>query len=138
MPLQTVILRQVIRAHLMADPAVSGLVGGRVFGSHLSDSDVQSVEFPLTVFEFLSGFARWHRGVQSQSFELYGYSKASLDEAAQIYDAAFDSLQHCRVRIDAIADVGGIPRETQRPVDGWNDKVGAWFVRGRWIVTATG
>lgn len=122
----------------MADADIAAVVSGRVYGSHLSDSDVQSVKFPLIVFEFLSGFARWHRGVQSQSFELYGYSKASMDEAAKVYDAAFDSLQHCRVRIDLIPDVGGIARETQRPVDGWNDKVGAWFVRGRWVVTATG
>ncbi len=138
MALETVKLRQVLRAHLMADAAVKAIVDDRVHGSHLSDSDVKSVQFPLLVFEFLSGFARWHSAVQSQSMELYGYSKKSLDEAAQAYDAAFNSLQHSRVSLAGVTDVAGIPRETQRPVDGWNDKVGGWFVRGRWIVTATG
>ena len=138
MALETRLLRQVLRAHLIADTDVKALADTRIFGSHLSDADVQTVLYPLVVIQFLSGFARWHRGVQSQSFELYAYSKADQDEASELYDTVFNSYQQSRVELAGIPNVCGICRETQRPVDGWNDKIGAWFARGRWVVNATG
>jgi hypothetical protein len=76
---------------------------------------------------------RWHKGVAIQTMDLYGYSKRSGDEAAQVYDAVVEALQQQRVVIAGVDPVA-LPRETQRPLDGYNAVISAWFMRGRWTV----
>lgn len=128
-------LKQLVRAHLMADSAVAALVGARVYGVHLEDADAQTVlqSGPLVVYELLSGNLRWHGAVAIQTLEIYGYSKRSADEASVVYDAVTDSLQHECLSIPGIT-VTAIPREAQRPLDGYNTVLRAWFVRGRWTL----
>lgn len=129
-------LRQLVRGTLMADPVMADLVAGRVYGAALEDSAAETTlaSGPIAVFELLSGAARWHGHVATQSLELYGYSRESLDQAAEVYDAAFDALQHERLEIDGIP-MCGLIREVQRPLDGFNDKIRAWYVRGRWVAS---
>jgi hypothetical protein len=128
-------LKQLMRAHLLADSAVSALVGPRVYGVHLEDADAETVlqDGPLVVYELLSGSLRWHGAVAVQTLEVYGYSKRSADEASQVYDAVTDALQHECLNVPGIG-VTAIPRETQRPLDGFNTVLRGWFVRGRWTL----
>jgi hypothetical protein len=131
----TVQLKALLRRYLIADPGVAALAGERVYGAHLEDDDAGTTlqAGPLLVYEFLSGVLRWHAAVSLQTVELYAYSKNSGDEAAQLYDAAADALQHTRVAVNGVDPVA-LPRETQRPLDGYNPRLDAWFVRGRWTV----
>lgn len=128
-------LKQLLRAYLQADAAVAALVGEHVYGVHLEDADAQTVlqSKPLVVYELLSGVMRWHKGVSIQTMDVYGYSKRSGDEASQVYDAVAEALQHQRVQVAGIDPVA-LPRETQRPLDGYNPVLDAWYVRARWTV----
>ena len=131
----TVQLKALLRRYLLADTAVAALAGERVYGAHLEDDDAGTVlqAGPLVVYEFVSGVLRWHAAVSLQTVEVYAYSKRSGDEAAQLYDACANALQHSRVIVDGVDPVA-LPRETQRPLDGYNARLDAWFVRGRWTV----
>jgi hypothetical protein len=130
-------LKQLIRTHLIADADVAALVGDRVYSAHLSDADAPTVlqDGPLVVFEMLSGVLRWHGAVAIQTFDIYGYSKRNNAEASRVYDAVTATLQHECVRVTGI-DLAIVTRETQRPLDGYNQVLDAWFVRGRWTVEA--
>jgi len=127
-------LKQLIREHLIGVTAVEALVSDRVYGTHLEDADAQTVltDGPLIVFELISGNLRWHGGVGAQAFELYAYSKRNNAEASIVYDAAVVAMQHECLQITGI-DVSAVTRETQRPLDGFNGVLDAWFVRGRWV-----
>jgi hypothetical protein len=122
----------------MDDATVAAVVAERVFGRSLSDADGETVlkSGQLLVFELLSGDSRSSGQVATQTFELYGYSKRSMDQASEAYDVAFDALQHSRLQVAGIS-VCGLAREVQRPVDGFNERLKAWFVRGRWSVAMT-
>lgn len=128
-------LRALIRRYLLADASVAALAGERVYGAHLEDSDAGTVltDGPLVVYEFLSGVLRWHAAVSIQTVEVYAYSKRSGDEAAQLYDACTDAMQHSRLAVNGVDPVA-LCRETQRPLDGYNGRLDAWYVRGRWTV----
>ena len=128
-------LKQLIRAHLMADPGVKALVDARVYGVHLEDADAGTVlqSGPLVVYELLSGNLRWHGAVAIQTVEVYGYSKRTADEASAVYDSVADSLQSECLKIPGIS-VTAVAREVQRPVDGYNSQLRAWFARGRWLL----
>jgi len=130
----------VIRGYLLADPAIATLVSDRVFTSHLEDADEANDilgDGPIIVFEFLSGSQRAHGSLQGQTFELYGYSKASSDEASRAYDLANDRLHEECCKITGIP-MAGVTREIQRPVAQYNRVLRAWFMRGRWTYTAAG
>lgn len=137
MPSEIATLKQILRGTLLADPTVSGLVSSRVYGVHLQSADAATVltDGPLVVFEMLAGFAAWHGSVMRQTVEIYAYSKRSSDEATQVYDAAFNAIQHSRVSVDGVV-MRALSREVQRPLDGWNNDLRAWFVRGRWSMSA--
>jgi hypothetical protein len=136
MALATRDAKRLLRGFLLTKPEIVDLVDDRVFGAHIMDSDIETTTFPLVVFEFLSGRASWDTAVQAQTMEIYSYSKRSADEAAQIYDALFDAIQHERLVVAGIS-VKALIREVQRPVDGWNQNVRGWFVRGRWLLSSS-
>lgn len=127
-------LKQLLRNSLLGNTGVTDLVGTNVYGVHLEDADAQTVltASPMVVFEMLSGSLRWHRAVATQTMEIYGYSKRSNSQASRVYDAVVEYLQHERLQITGI-DVTALARESQRPVDGYNGVLDAWFVRGRWV-----
>ena len=132
--------KKVIREYLLADSDIVDLVGDRVFTSHIEDADEANgvlAEGPMLVFEFLSGSQRAHGSLQGQTFELYGYSKASSDEASQAYDLANERMHEECCKIPNIP-MAGVTREIQRPVAQYNRVLRAWFMRGRWTYTATG
>lgn len=130
----TTVPRQLIRDFLMRDPAMQALVQDRIHGRHLKDADIQNAKFPACIFEFLSGSSHTNRLMDQPTFELYGWSKKSGDEASLVYDAAYNRLQSERVFVDGI-DLCGWAVEVQRPVDIQLEAIGAWAVRGRWIIT---
>ena len=74
---------------------------------------------------------RWHGGLATQTLEVYGYSKRNSIEASKVYDAVADAMQHECIKVTGLTTTA-VARETQRPLDGWNSQLRAWFVRGRW------
>ena len=135
--ISTVQTRHLLREFLLRSSSITDLVGQNVYGSHLSDSDAGTVlnASPLIILEFDGGNMRWYGAVQTQFVEVYTYSKNNLIEAASIYDALANVLQHERLIISGI-DMAAVPRETERPTDGYNKHLDAWYVKGRWLVEA--
>jgi len=129
------------QAMLNSDP-IQELLGdsGRVYSSHVQDSEVNNVQFPSIVFELLSGSSRWHGYVQSSTLEIFAYSKIGSSECVDLYDQIYESLQHTRlveggVLVDDASTA--VIFEVQCPVQGFNREIGAWFMRGRWQLNGT-
>lgn len=136
MALEQRILKQVVRGFLLLDSGIVAKVDDRIFGAHIMDSDAQTVAHPMIVFDFLSGNARWHTGSQTQTIEMYTYSKVSGDEADEIYDLVFNLIQHECMTITGVT-TRVLSQEIQRPVGGWNAATRSWFTRGRWQLSST-
>lgn len=135
MPADARELQQVLRTGLLASAVLRTLVDDRVYGGHLEDAEAGTVVMPLVIVELLSGFAMYNRSVSRTGFDLWAYSKRSADEAHEVYDASFRAVQ---AECLGVVGVGthALARETERPVDGWNELLRAWFVRGRWVANA--
>lgn len=137
MSVDTGLTKQLFRDFLLGDAALRAAVDGQVIGGHLSSSDAQTVlqGKPIVVFEFVGGFARYMRELENVTIELYAYSKRGRDDCATVYDLAFARLQSARVAVTGI-DLAGVARELDRPIDGFNEPIQAWFTRGRWTLIA--
>lgn len=133
---ESTVAKQLVRAVLLADDTLRTRVQGVVAG-HLRSTEAATLlqTKPLIILETTGGFARYHAALQDVTIELYAYSKASSDEALDVYDAAFQLLQEACCQA-ANVPMQGIMRELERPLDGWNEQVGAWFARGRWTLKA--
>ena len=131
----TVKTRQVIREFLLRNSEIEAMVGQGVFGAHMNSVDAGTVlqSSPMVIVEFDGGDLRWHGAIEIQFVEIYAYSKNSMIEAAKLYDLVCSAMQHERIAIDGI-DISCIARENERPSDGYNKHVEAWFVRGRWLI----
>lgn len=133
-------LRQMVRTVLLADDELQNLLGGTgaVYSAHIQDADAGTVPMPSVIFEFISGSSRWHGYVQSQVAEIYAYSKVGPDECTVIYDRLYDVLQHERLVQGGTGDPSTcVIFEVQRPVEGYNKTIRAWFIRGRWQINGT-
>lgn len=128
---------QVLRSLLISDSVVSGFVGDNIHTAHIYDADAGTVPMPCLILELESGFGMYNRTVQFQDYDLYAYSKISQAEAMQVYNAAYDALQACRLSLDGVSTKGLIT-ERSRPVSGYNDRLMSWWVRGSWHVAAAG
>jgi hypothetical protein len=126
-------LKQLIREFALNKSEITDVVGQSVFGVHLQDADAATVlqAGPIIVFEMIGGDLRWTGAVAVTTVEIYGYSKRSLAEATRAYDVWCEIMQHERLAIDGI-DSTAVSREVQRPLDGYNQVLEAWYVRGRW------
>ena len=130
-----------IRMLLLSDDDLNAAVGGRVYSAHIMDADDRTVKYPNLIFEFISGNARWTGAVQSQVFELYAYSKESADQCGILYDQAMEKMHHERMVLLNTAgtevEQAGVAFEVQRPVEGYNREIHAWWMRGRWQYNGT-
>lgn len=128
--------KALIRAWLLADAALSAAVDGKVYGAHLSSSDAQTVlrDKPIVVFEFQPGFSSYSREYELPVLDVYAYSKASAERAAQTYDLVYARLQAECIQVTGIGPCGSA-RERERPTTGRNEDVAAWYVRGKWALT---
>lgn len=133
---ETTVTKQLIRSVLLADATLRSRVAGVVAG-HLRSTEAATLlqAKPLIILEATGGFVRYWSALQDVTIELYAYSKASSDEALDVYDQAFAILQEACCHA-ANVPMRGITRELERPSDGWNDQVGAWYARGRWTIKA--
>ena len=125
----------VIRHTLMADSAVSAIVGGRIRGSHLQDPDNRTVVYPMVILELEGGSTVGPSTYQESTLYLYAYERSSSGDALRLYDACHAALQQGLIRRDGIA-IAGYCLETARPDYGWNETARAYFARGLWAVRA--
>lgn len=143
MPNSSLDVKHLIRRALLDDATVIGLVDDRVRSSHMINPDVE-ISYPILIIEFLSGFGRYQGTLQTISIDLYAYSEGGLTEAHQVYDAAYNALQAARLyngtegNGSRIISAAGSMREIERPDEGYNDRLGAWWVRGKWLATTAG
>jgi len=128
-------VRQVIRASLSADSAVRGLVSGRVYTASLREVEEAKRTYPLLTIEGVGGTVNYEAVVQNDVFALVAWSQSSSDEAAEVYEAAFNAIQATRLVVAGITPVV-VCQETARPIDGWSEGHQAWFCSGRWLARA--
>lgn len=131
------VARQLVRSVLLADAPLRALVNGKVFTTHVSNTEAATIlqESPLVVIDVRGGFTRFFGQLEDTSFELWTYSKASSDEAQDVYDKAFSLLQMVQLQATDV-DLVGTAREIARAEDGFNDELRAWYARGRWTMKA--
>lgn len=134
MPNSVLATKHLIRTWLLADAALEAEVAGNIVGAHVKATDALTLlrDKPMVVFDTASGAQIYTAELESLSIEVYTYSKASADEAMRVYDLVAARLQGQRIKVDGIGPSGSA-REVDRPVNGHNDVVDAWFLRGRWL-----
>jgi hypothetical protein len=91
---------------------------------------------PRVIVEAISGNQRYNAGIQSVILAIYCYSREGYSDAARMYEMVTRSLQHCRLN-ESTFTVKGIIRETERPHDGYNEKVDGYYLRGLFKFTGT-
>jgi hypothetical protein len=130
-------LLQIMRSQLLQDPVVMGLVGDTILMHHSMDADAGTVPMPSVILNADIGYSMYNGVVQMQDIEIYAYSKISTGEALRVYDAVYIVLQSSRLILDNV-DARGWMRETTRPLTGYNDRIKAWYARGRWVASSAG
>ena len=125
-----------LRHTLMQNTSLTDLVGGRIYGAHVHTPDSITVVYPLVIIELEGGSVGTSSSYQQQIIFLYGYSRESIGQAIEIYDAAHASLHHQLLK-RAGNPVAGYAMETLRPEQGWNEQVQSHFVRGMYVLRAT-
>ena len=121
-----------VRDVLLANAAVSALVGPRVFGAHLQTPDSRSVDYPLVVLDIQAGTAGTS-SVQRFTLDVWAYARTSAGDALVLYDACQAALQQELLRRDGVGVAGYIVEQT-RPIEGWNDTVRAYYAQGDFTV----
>ncbi len=137
--------KQLVRQVLLADTSLHALVGAAIYTEHPRAPDASSVAMPCVIVDFLGGAGGYQGGLQHLSFDLYTYSRTSQDEADAAYDAAYTALHAQRLASTvtlagggAANSTSGVAREATRPDAGWNEQVGGWWCRGKWIASTAG
>lgn len=127
--------RKIILHTLQDDTIVQVAVGGRVYGAHIKDADVESTlaAGPILIVALQAGSSAYSGTIARVGFDLWGYSATSSDEAIEAYNAGYEVLQAARVACPGV-DLCGNAREVQRPEVGENVKHKAWYARGRWVM----
>lgn len=131
-------VKQLIRVALLQDSNVTDLVGGRIYGSHFQDPDAQTPTYPFVILEWIgSGVLQYSGAYQKIRMDIWCYDKVSSANALNLYGKVVDSLQQKALSVDGISQRGYI-KEVVRPIEGFNEKVRSYFVRGEFFVIATG
>ncbi len=138
-------LREALRAALLADVAVVGLVENRVYTAHGRDTEEATRVHPVLILDFRGGSSLPSAPVQQRRVDVYGYSNRSAGQSEQVYVAARAALQNRGLhsgKVDALGDpcpsLCVYATETSGPVDGWNSLVDAWFTRGTFRILGWG
>jgi hypothetical protein len=131
------IARQLLRSVLLADAALRVRTAGNVLTTHVSSAEAGTIlqEKPCVILDVDGGFTRYFGVLQDTEFQLWCWSKASSDEANDLYDAVFSLLQQVRLTATDV-DLIGSARETKRSSDGFIDELRAWYAHGRWTLKA--
>ena len=123
-----------VRMTLLADSAITDMVGSRIYGAHLQDPDARTVDYPIVVLDFRAGVARTPT-YQNVTLDLWAYHRQSSGEALRLYDLCQAALQQELLRKDGIS-VAGYAMEVIRPSEGWNENVRAYYAQGEFALRA--
>jgi len=131
-------VKQLIRVALLQDSNVTDLVGGRIYGAHFQDPDAQTPTYPFVILEWIgSGSLQYSGAYQKIRMDIWCYDKVSSANALNLYGKVVDAVQQKALSVDGISQRGYI-KEVVRPIEGFNEKVRSYFVRGEFFVIATG
>jgi len=137
-------LKQILRHHVLRDETVVSLVGRRVFTALDRNTEEQTRQQPVAIFEFRGGSEYSSAPVARREMYVYGYSNTSQDQADEVYEALADVLR--RNGLTAPLDSGGLPcfdscgyfLPANVVLTGYNSDVNAWFSRGTWLAWQVG
>lgn len=137
MPNETTNVLAAIRSILLGDSAVAGFVANRIRTAHIADAEAVPLTYPFVIAAPLGGVSRYNRHVMQTQIEVFVYSKVSVAEALDTYEAVYNALQAGRLFRNGIA-TRGLIRETERPREGFHDGLVAWYVRSTYDVISAG
>lgn len=130
-------IKQIIRYQLLAAPAVTALVSGRIYGGHFQDPLDQSPTYPLIILEWIgAGELQYARAFQKMRMDIWCYDRVSSASALHLYGQVQDALQAQLLSVDGITQKGYM-REVVRPTEGFNNAVRAYYARGEFWCMAT-
>lgn len=129
-------IKALLRHKLLADAGVTAIVGGRIYGAHMRDTELQNATYPMVIMELDGGGASPTSTFQAATLYLYAYHRESAGEALHLYDLCYAALHHQTLRKDGVA-AAGYAMENVRPDDGWNEKARAYYAEGLWTVRAS-
>lgn len=126
-----------LRLYLLADATVAGLVGTRVFGGELPDSEADDMPRACVVLNYAGGFAdRWayvELGEPRVDVRCYGTTPYVAD---QLYRAVHGALKHLTRTV-----LGGTMLHSaslESSVQGLRDPDTEWpFAFSSWVVLAS-
>ena len=125
---------------LISDAGITGMVADRVATEHEvpGENDLKTSEMPKIVIESISGNTRMHGAVQDVILHFYAYSRTSLNDAGDLYDKIHTLMHQTRLaELTGVVKVRGVIRETERPDEGYNSDMNAYFYRGIWRFIGT-
>jgi hypothetical protein len=122
-----------LRALLLADATVTGLVRNRIRTAHVADGEALPIDYPFVILAPIGGAGRYNGQVMNTAVEVLVYSKVSVSECLDVYQAVYAVLQAGRLYRDGIT-TRGVIRESDRPREGFNDGLVAWYTRSTYDV----
>ena len=128
---------QTLRAMLLGDSTITGLVKRRVRTSHVANADESTLVYPLVIVAPIGGTSMSNRSVMSTSIEVFVYSKVSISEALEIYEAIYSVLQSGRLNLTGTTPKG-VCYEASRPREGCNNSLISHYVRATYDVLSAG
>ena len=137
MPNETSNVLATLRSMLLGDSGVVALLSNRIRTAHIADAEAVPLVYPFAVVAPLGGVSRYNRHVMQTQIEVFVYSKVSVAEALDAYEAVYSALQASRLYRDGIG-TRGVIRETERPREGYHDGLVAWYVRATYDVISAG
>ena len=124
---------QLVRGHLLAEEAVTDLVGNKIHGGWSRDSDAGTIDKPAVAL-IIDGGQVVHEGVvASVGLEVWCLSVDSQSEAHNLYHAVAQALHSECLSLPGF-DHRGTASEGGTGGAGWTAGAACWYAMGRWTL----
>lgn len=122
----------VLRESLLSVSGITDIVENRIFSTHFIDYETATTQFPCVIIERIGGRAAYAKSFQMITFDIYCYSKISVDESMTLYDLVYENISASKLDVDGLG-IKGYCMETQRPSQDYNIVCKGWYAKGRFL-----
>lgn len=126
-----------VKRSLIQNADITDIVADRIHTSHFYDLDNVTIEYPMIVIDHDGGSAGYGKSHQTVDVHIYVYSKYNVDQCLEIYNLIYNTIQAKGIGNSEVSDRGYI-RETERPINGYNQKTMSYFVMAKYLIITAG
>ena len=126
-----------VRNRLFSNPDITDEVEDRIHTSHFYDLDNSSTIHPMIILDPVGGYSSYAKSWQRAELHIYVYSQYNLDQCLRIYQLVYNELQASGLNNPNVLDKGYL-RETERPINGYNDQVRSYYLRATYEIYTAG